>query len=365
MLTRRDLLASSVLAMPGLARAAGTWPRMVTDMAGRSLRLERPPRRVILGESMVLLNLLFIHPDPVSLLVGMGGDLRRIDPVGFSVLARRFPKLADVPELTQQVGQDLPLEQLIALQPDLLVMAAWQRQRPGAEETLRTVERAGIPVIFVDFFINPLSRALASLRLLGEALDRREAADAFAGLYTEQLERVRQAIAGRPPVRVLMQAFPGQWPCCWVAGEQGGGEFLTALRAENVALAQLPSVSGGNLGVEQVLSTRPEVYVATGMALPDQGVRVGFGVAPDVARDSLAAVLKAPELAALPAVREGRAHAIWNYLGGTVVNVAALQAMAGWLYPDLARTLDARATLAEINGRFAAVPWEGTFWTGL
>ena len=86
-------------------------------------------------------------------------------------------------------------------------------------------------------------------------------------------------------------------------------------------------------------------------------VKIGAG--------SLAEVLKEPELAALPAVRNGRAYAIWNYLGGTVLNVAALQAMAGWLYPDLAATLDAGATLAEINGRFAAVPWEGTFWIGL
>ncbi|MFC4166278.1 ABC transporter substrate-binding protein [Teichococcus aestuarii] len=357
-------LATATLARPALAQAG--WPRSVTDMVGRGVTLPRPPRRVVAAESAVLLNLSLIHPDPVPLLVGMGGDLRRIDPGAMAALAARFLGLDAVPELTRQVGEDLPLERLIALAPDLVLMAAWQHRRPGTAEALRTLERAGIPVVFIDFFINPLSRALPSLQLLAEVLDRREAAAAYAAFYTAKLEAVRRAVAGRRGPAVLLQAFPGRWPCCWVAGDQGGGELVAALGGRNAAEGQLPGPSGGNLSVEQVLVTEPEVYIGTGMAQPPEGsaaLRLGWGVAPEVARRSLAQALRAPELAHLPAVRQGRAFGLWNYLGGTALNVVALEAMAGWLYPDLAATLDPAATLAEINARFAAAPWQGTFWT--
>ncbi|MFC7612102.1 ABC transporter substrate-binding protein [Teichococcus aestuarii] len=223
-------LATATLARPALAQAG--WPRSVTDMVGRGVTLPRPPRRVVAAESAVLLNLSLIHPDPVPLLVGMGGDLRRIDPGAMAALAARFLGLDAVPELTRQVGEDLPLERLIALAPDLVLMAARQHRRPGTAEALRTLERAGIPVVFIDFFINPLSRALPSLQLLAEVLDRREAAAAYAAFYTAKLEAVRRAVAGRRGPAVLLQAFPGRWPCCWVAGDQGGGAGGGAGRAQ-------------------------------------------------------------------------------------------------------------------------------------
>jgi iron complex transport system substrate-binding protein len=365
--SRRSLLALPLLAAPALARAQGDWPRRVTDMVGREVTLAGPPRRVVLSESAVLLNLMLIHPDPVANLVGMGGDLRRVDPAAMAALTRRFPALDHVPELTQQVGQDLPLEKLIALQPDLVVMAAWQHRRGTTEAALRTLADSGIPVIFIDFFITPLARALPSLRVLGEALDRREAAAAYAAFYETEMARVRTAIAGRPRPRAILQAFPGLWPCCWVAGQNGAGELLAALGAQNVAQDILPNPAGGNLGVEQVLLLEPDVYIGTGMArmASGTGIHLGFGVEAAAARSSLASVLRAPELAELPAVRQGRAFALWNYFGGTALNVVALQAMAGWLYPDVAGALDPAATLAEINRRFAAVSWEGTFWTAL
>lgn len=370
--TRRSVLAlplaalgSATLARPSLARPG--WPRAVTDMVGRRVVLNHAPRRIILSESSALLNLLLIHPDPAPLLVGMGGDLRRIDPAALEAVTRRLPALARVPELTRQVGEDPPLERMLALEPDLVLMAAWQHRRPGIAEALATLERAGIPVVFIDFFINPLQRALPSLALLAELFDRREAHAAYAAFYEARLGAVRAAVAAQPGgPRVLLQAFPGRWPCCWVAGEQGGGELLAALGGRNAAEGHLPGPSGGNLSVEQVLVTAAEVYIGTGTAPPgNPGLQMGWGVAPETARSSLARVLRAPELAHLPAVRQGRAHGLWNPLGGTALNVVALEAMAGWLYPDLAARLDPAASLGEINARFAAVAWEGAFWVSV
>ncbi|MCQ4160306.1 ABC transporter substrate-binding protein [Roseomonas sp. GC11] len=374
---RRALLAAPFLAMarPAGAEAGGgasggdgeDWPRRITDMAGREVVLKAPPRRVALAESAVLLNLTLIHPDPVPLLVGMGGDLRQIDAHALGAMTRRWPALAQVPLLSRQVGEDLPVERLVALAPDVVIMAAWQQRRAGTAEALRVLDSAGVPVVFVDFFINPLRRALPSLQLLGEVFGRRAAAAEYAAFYEAKLTGLRQAVAGRTGPLTLLQAFPGRWPCCWVSGEQGGGELLAALGGRNAARGSLATPGGGTLGLEQMLALEAEVYIGTGVSGgggEGEGIRLGWGVEPAQARRSFARVLQAPELAHLPAIGRHRTFGLWNPLGGTALNIVALEAMAGWLYPDLAPRFDPAASLAEINRRFAAQPWEGTFWTG-
>ncbi|MFC7551679.1 hypothetical protein ACFQU7_04250 [Pseudoroseomonas wenyumeiae] len=61
------------LALPAQAQ----WPRQVTDILGRRVTVQQAPRAVLLGESFQLLTLSLIHPDPVSLLVGMGATFGR------------------------------------------------------------------------------------------------------------------------------------------------------------------------------------------------------------------------------------------------------------------------------------------------
>ncbi len=64
------------------------------------------------------------------------------------------------------------------------------------------------------------------------------------------------------------------------------------------------------------------------------------------------------------AVGGQRAFGIRNHFGGAL-NVLALRAMAGWLYPELARQLDPARTLETIYRRFAPMPAEEAFWTSL
>lgn len=47
------------------------------------------------------------------------------------------------------------------------------------------------------------------------------------------------------------------------------------------------------------------------------------------------------------------------------LNVLAAEAFAAWLRPELFADISPEATLAEINQRFAAVPFEGSYWISL
>ncbi|EHL97447.1 periplasmic binding protein [Acetobacteraceae bacterium AT-5844] len=359
------LLAMLVLALPAMAQ----WPRTVTDVLGREVTLNQKPATLLLGESMQLLTLSLIHPDPVSLLVGMGGDLRRADPQSYVAFQRKFPALASVPELTTNIGQTFSIERGLSLAPDLVILGAWQANSADSKPMLEQFAQSGVPVLFIDTFQKPLTNTIPTIRLLGEVLDRREQAADFIRFVEERMNRIRARVAASatPGPRVLLNAFPGRWPCCWAAGTGGSGEFLALVGGRNAAQGVLGTQAGGQISLEQVLADQPEMVIGTGLYRPGDnvGLQLGTGVDAQTARASLQRVMHESSLTDLEAVRAGRAHGLWNYFSGTAINVVGAEMMARWVRPDLFADLDPAATLAEINRRFAAVPFEGTYWTSL
>ena len=371
--SRRALLSTAtagLLAAPARGHAAESWPRRVTDLLGRVVTIPAPPRAVLLGEGFQILNLAMLHPDPVSILAGMGGELKRVDPLSDAAYRRRFPALARVPELTTGVGQGFAAERALALRPDLVILSSWQAASEEMRRTVSLLEGSGVPVLYIDVFRHPALNTLPTIRLLGTALGWEEQAEAYARFYEARRDTLARRVAesGRAGPRVLFTAFPGRWPCCWAPGTEGGtGEFLALLQARNVAAGLTATPQGGTLAVEQVLLSEAEVFIGTGTHLPNDpgGIQLGAGAPADMARASLEAVLRAPEFAALPAVRGRRAHGLWNAFNGALINIVALEALARWTRPDLFADLDPAATLAEINARFSAVPYEGAYWTSL
>ena len=369
-IARRALLQAlpPLLAATAPARAqpaAAAWPRQMTDLVGRRVTLQAPPRAILLPDSQTLMTLALLHPDPVSLLVGTGGDLAAADPAMEAAFQRRFPRLASLPRVTGGLGQPFSIEAALTLQPDLVILSAW---RAGLIETERQIEQfaaAGIPVVFIDLFQKPLSGTPPSVRLLGEVLDRREQAEAFIAFHESRLAVIRQRIAqAGPGPRLLLTAFPGRWPCCWVPGEAGIGELLALLNLRN-ATSGVVGPRGGSIGVEQVLSLQPDVVIGTGDSQPGDGLRLGSDVPEAEARRSLERLAQDRAFGSLSAVRAGRIHGLWNFFPGTALNILAAEAMARWLRPDLFADLDPAATLAEINRRFSALPFEGSFWISL
>jgi len=377
MFKRIRALLAPLLAAPLLLLATpawAQWPRTVTDVLGRQVTLPHKPATLLLGESMQLLTLSLIHPDPVSLLVGMGGDMRRADPQSYVAFQRRFPAIDAVPVLTTNVGQTFSIERGLSLAPDLVILSAWQANSAESRPLLEQFAQSGVPVLFVDVFQKPLTNTAPTIRLLGEALDRRQQADAFIRFHEERMERIRSRVAANPSPagqgvapRVLLNAFPGRWPCCWAAGTGGSGEFLALVGGRNAATPVLGNRPGGQISLEQVLSDPPDLFIGTGLYRPGDhtGLLLGTGVDAATAHRSLQAVTQETALSNLDAVRAGRAHGLWNYFSGTAINVVGAEVLARWVRPDLFADLDPAATLAEINRRFAAVPFEGTYWTSL
>lgn len=363
-----SLLAAFFLSIfAATAPAQERWPLTVTDLAGRSVTVEKKPEAILLGTGFDLIALSLIHPDPVSLISGWSDDMKNDNPALYAQFAAKFPAIGGLPGIGSGIAGAISMESALTLNADLALLPLWQAESDIGNQAISYLESTGVTVVVIDFTSDPLKNTPASMRLLGKLTEREEQADAFAKLYEDKLALIATRIAGangKAP-SVFMDAFPKPDQCCWAYGLGGFGELLTIAGGRNIADGSLPE-QGGTINREYVMGADPEVYIATstpGGTYSD--FAIGPGVAPQDAKETLAAITGSPTLAGTAAVRSGRVHGLWSFFNTVPLNILALEAIAKWLHPELFADIDPDESLTEINERFAAVPFEGTFWTSL
>lgn len=345
------------------------WPVTVTDAVGRQVTVPHQPRAVLLGAGINLVALALIDPDPVSLLAGWADDTRQYDPGLYAAFLAKFPRLAEVPVVGGGTDESFSLEKALTVGADLAIFGAWQAETEQGRQILDRLTAAGVPAVVVDFNHRPLANTAPGVRLLGRVLGREDRANAFADFWEARLDRIRRRMAEHPEAgpTVLMHAYPQPEDCCWAIGETGLGELVSLVGGRNIAADRFPNAGGGVLSLEYVIGQDPQVYIATGLpeAEGGQGFSIGPGVPAGTARQGLAKVLAAPGLSGLAAARDGRVHGLWNFFNAVPLNIVAVEAVARWVRPEIFGDLDPGATLAEINSRFAAMPFDGALWVSL
>lgn len=341
----------------------------VTDMAGRQVTLPDHVDRILLGEGRLLYAVALLEgKQPLARIVGWQGELQSLDPQTWQQYEKIFPKIDTIPKIGQSSEATVSAEKALALKPDLAIFSIGGHG-PGRHNALvKEFAAAGVPVIFVDFRQKPLEDTVPSLRLMGKAMHREAQADAYISLYESHLKTVRDAvatIAANERPKVFVQMLAGVWPgCCHTVGNGSIGEFVDAAGGVNIARDLLPGVIG-DLNIEHVIASRPDVYIATGTRGNANQLRIHVGAETSArdARDSLNAFVKSPGIASIKAVREGRTHGLWHNFYDSPYNIVAVEAMLNWFYPGRFKQIDANATFAEIHKRFLAVPFNGTYWT--
>lgn len=361
--------ASPLLVHLGTARAAGT----ITDLAGRQVSLPASVTRVVLGEGRLLYTLALLEDsaDPLARVAGWQGDMSRFDPQTWAQYQARYPHIARVPTIGTTNEASVSPEKVLSLAPDLAVFSL-SGHGPGRRNPLvEQLQAVGVPVVFIDFREHPLTNTVPSLRVLGRALQREAQAERFIAFYGAQMRRVTDlagAIAAADRPRTLLDARAGDVGGVLTAGRGSLGELVELAGGRNLGHTLIPGALG-EASLEAVLAAQPEVYVATGYQAPGAkavGVRLGAQVAAAEARDSLRAVVqRRPEIAALPAVRQGRVHGAWHHFYNTPYHVVLAQALAKWLHPQRFAALDPEATWREMHRQFLGVQPTGTYWVSV
>lgn len=352
------------------AQNIATQPIVITDIAGRTVTLPKPASRVVLTQARYFPVLGMIHPDPVSILAGWSDEFKNSYAEEYAEYQRRFPAIERIPVVGQHTAASFSVERALAVKPDVVTMtAAFAGIRPNtgnaaanSSPLIRRFEAAGVPVVVVDFFIDPLNNTVPSMRILGQVLGYPERAQAFISYYEAHMQRIAQGVATlkhRPDV--LVHAHAGATGCCNSPGVGTFNEMIQYAGGHNIGedVLQTPT---GQLGLEYIIRRNPAVYVATGTGSNRlKGLVVGADVAPADAQQSLRRVVQQSRLQPIMAVQSGNAHGIWHGFNDSPLNVVFIEALATWINPDAFSDVSAQKTLDEISERFLLVPMRGTY----
>lgn len=211
----------------------------VQDFAGREVTLEQPARRIVA-----------LAPDIVENLFSAGAGGQLVGAVSYS----NYPQQAQaIPEVGSYNA--FSLEQILALQPDLVVM--WGSG--NGMQTLSKLEGLGIPVYVSE--LRKLSDVPESIRRLGTLAGTASVAEVEARRIEREIESLRSHYSGRRSLGVFYQIWND--PLQTINREHLISEVIALCGGHNIfgdASALAPRIS-----VESVLLRNPDAIVASGM----------------------------------------------------------------------------------------------------
>ncbi|WP_112827023.1 ABC transporter substrate-binding protein [Rhizobium cremeum] len=336
---------------------------VATDLKGREIHLEQPARRLAVDDPRIIIALSFTGKEAPALVAAWPHDVARIGEDLYRTYRARFPQIDGLPKIASN-QQNLAVEEIVAAKPDLVVLSLYSHVAP---EQIAQLEALGIPVAYVDFTLDPLAHTGDSIRLLGRLTGNETTADAFADFRDGEIARLvarvdAVAAAGSPSVFMETHASETE-ACCNSPGTENFGRVLALLKLRNVGDI-LKGRPFGQVSAEHVISSGPEVYVATGGPYMEKrnGLLIGPSYDTGTTNASLARLLSRPGFSSLPAVSSGRVHGMSSQLLAPGFDLLAMQLIAAWCYPQAFGEFDAAEALQVLNAH-TAVPLEGTYWT--
>jgi iron complex transport system substrate-binding protein len=337
----------------------------VTDVRGRTVTLPSQASRLLIDDGRFLVALSLIHKDPVSVIAAWPHDVNRIGDDVYQRLKAKNATIETLPQVASSAGT-FSLERVLAVKPDVAVFSFG---RGPTDPQVAQIEAAGIPVVFIDFFIHPFQNLEPSLIALGQLVGRDAQAKAFVDFRRQHLDRIAARVKGAGGARpkVFLETHAGiSAECCNSPGKGNVGDYITFVGGHNIGADVLPGAAG-RLQVEYVIAQDPAVYILTGGPHLEKtgGFVVGPGYDVDRSRKSLTAMTARPALSQLQAVRAGRVFGLSHQLLNSPLDLLAVEALAAWIRPDLFTGLDPAATLREINTKFLSLPLEGAHWVSL
>ncbi|ETS30275.1 ABC-type Fe3+-hydroxamate transport system, periplasmic component [Photorhabdus khanii NC19] len=362
-------ISIGLLAGSAVMASFASWAETVTDVAGRTVEVPENINRILLGEGRLFHAVALLEGDkPLARIAGWQGDFRKLDPQSYAVYKAKFPEIDKIPLIGNTSADSVSAEKVLTLNPDIAIFGL-SGHGPGKNSELVTqLEKAGVPVVFVDFRTEPLKNTLPSIRMLGKVLHREKQATEYADFYEKNVKLVTDITSKiseekKPSVFIDLRAGAFE-DCCGTAGNGNLGNFIDLAGGKNIAKDVLPGALG-NMNLEKVIAVDPYIYIASGAKAPDSnepGVKLGAQSTPELAKASLKTMTERKGISSLTAVKEGRDYAIWHNYYNSPYNVIVAQVFAKWFYPEQFADLDPQKTLNELHNKFLAVEPSGVYW---
>lgn len=351
-------------------------PITVTDIAGRTVTVKKGVERVILGEGRMMYSVAVLdREDPFQRVVGWKDDLIKYDPDAYRKFREKFPEAADaLKNFGSPYAGDFSIESAIALNTDLVILNLGNLFKAEETGVIERLDKAGIPVIFIDFRKRPTQNTVPSLQLLGRVFDREGRAQEFVDFYMAEMRKVTNVVDGletedRP--LVFLENAPGWNPdfCCNTYGGANFGRFVDEAGGINWGSQKFPGYSS-DVSFEAVLAADPDVIIGTGANWAEDrpsvtSVLLGYDATAEKVLERLDGLASRKGWSSMKAVKSKRFHSVYHQFYNSPYHFVALQAFAKWFHPEEFPDLDPEATFKELHARFLPIEHSGIFWATL
>ncbi len=234
-----SLFLALVMALSLTAAFAESTAVTVTDMAGREIALDAPATKVVA-----------LTASDCEILAALGAEDTL---VGRGEYCDYPESVLEVPAV--QSGADTNLEQIIALEPQVVVMAKMAQ----TEEQVAALEKAGIRVVVSD--AQDIEGVYTAIRLIGALVGRNDEAEAMVADMQSAFADIA-AKSENTGKTVYFEVSPLQWGL-WTAGK---GTFMDELATMCGLTNAFADVEGwAEISEEQVLERDPDYIVTISM----------------------------------------------------------------------------------------------------
>ncbi len=234
-----SLFLALVMALSLTAAFAESTAVTVTDMAGREIALDAPATKVVA-----------LTASDCEILAALGAEDTL---VGRGEYCDYPESILEVPAV--QSGADTNLEQIIALEPQVVVMAKMAQ----TEEQVAALEEAGIRVVVSD--AQDIEGVYTAIRLIGALVGRNDEAEAMVADMQSTFADIA-AKSENTGKTVYFEVSPLQWGL-WTAGK---GTFMDELATMCGLTNAFADVEGwAEISEEQVLERDPDYIVTISM----------------------------------------------------------------------------------------------------
>ena len=234
-----SLFLALVMALSLTAAFAESAAVTVTDMAGREIALDAPATKVVA-----------LTASDCEILAALGAEDTL---VGRGEYCDYPESILEVPAV--QSGADTNLEQIIALEPQVVIMAKMAQ----TEEQVAALEEAGIRVVVSD--AQDIEGVYTAIRLIGALVGHNDEAEAMVADMQSTFADIA-AKSENTGKTVYFEVSPLQWGL-WTAGK---GTFMDELATMCGLTNAFADVEGwAEISEEQVLERDPDYIVTISM----------------------------------------------------------------------------------------------------
>ena len=345
-------------------------PIEITDVTGRTVTLKKPAERVVLqwsgaGGPFFTISAL-MGKDTPKVIAGMDTSLQKYRADMWNHFTAEMPELAKIPEVGTVGDKDFNVEQVVALQPDVIFIPV-DLKNQYESDAKQKLDEAGVQTIYIDYHAENLEKHQKSIEAIGKALGKEERAAEISKFYTDHVTKVldRVKTINKPKPTVYLEV-----------GMKGPEEFGNSFSG-NYSWGALATLCGADvitkdvvkrtapINPEFVLEKNPDIIMIMGSYWPKNptSMRLGFEANEAQSQELLKAFTTERQgWSDLKAVENKDVYSIHHGLPREVYDAAVFEYLAKTFYPEEFKEVDPEATLKEFYDKFLPYSYSGIWF---